>query len=101
MERFTAILGGETGERPTVELPFDARERFGRVRAPVRGAVNGVAPAPPRIPQALVDQLAVGGTMVLPVGTAMQEMTVVTKTARGVTQRRTIPVRFVPMVEQR
>jgi dihydrofolate reductase len=41
MERFTAILGGKAGERPTVELPFDARERFGRVRAPVRGTVNG------------------------------------------------------------
>ena len=43
MERFTAILGGETGERSSVELPFDARERFGRARAPVRGAVNGTA----------------------------------------------------------
>jgi hypothetical protein len=41
MERFTAILGGETGERPTVELPFDVRERFGGVRAPMRGTVNG------------------------------------------------------------
>ncbi len=43
MERFTAILGGTDGERPTVELPFDARERFGRARAPVRGTVNGTS----------------------------------------------------------
>ena len=41
MERFTAVLGGATGERPTVEIPFDAAERIGRARAPVRGAVNG------------------------------------------------------------
>jgi bifunctional DNA-binding transcriptional regulator/antitoxin component of YhaV-PrlF toxin-antitoxin module len=41
VERFKAILGGEDGEAPTVELPFDARERFGRARAPVRGTVNG------------------------------------------------------------
>jgi hypothetical protein len=37
VERFKAILGGEDGEAPTVELPFDAKERFGRARAPVRG----------------------------------------------------------------
>jgi hypothetical protein len=43
VERFTAILGGETGEHSTVELPFDARERFGRARAPVREAVNRTA----------------------------------------------------------
>jgi hypothetical protein len=41
VERFTAILGGEAGDSPTVELPFDAKERFGRVRAPVQGLVNG------------------------------------------------------------
>jgi Bacteriocin-protection, YdeI or OmpD-Associated/Domain of unknown function (DUF1905) len=41
MDRFTAILGGEEGERPTVVLPFDPKERFGKARAPVRGRVNG------------------------------------------------------------
>jgi Bacteriocin-protection, YdeI or OmpD-Associated/Domain of unknown function (DUF1905) len=41
MERFTAILGGEDGERPLVEVPFDVKERFGRARAPVRGTVDG------------------------------------------------------------
>lgn len=59
-----------------------------------------VTAAPGEIPAALVAQLAVGGTMVLPVGTAFQEMTIVTKTAGGVTQRTTFPVRFVPMVER-
>ena len=60
-----------------------------------------VTAAPPEIPAALVDQLAVGGIMVLPVGKVMQEMTILTKTARGVTERRTMPVRFVPMVQPR
>jgi bifunctional DNA-binding transcriptional regulator/antitoxin component of YhaV-PrlF toxin-antitoxin module len=41
VERFWAILGGEEGEAPTVELPFDAKERFGKARAPMRGTVNG------------------------------------------------------------
>jgi protein-L-isoaspartate(D-aspartate) O-methyltransferase len=58
-----------------------------------------VTAAPETVPQALVDQLAVGGIMVVPVGGASQEMTIVTKTAAGVTQKRTIPVRFVLMVK--
>jgi bifunctional DNA-binding transcriptional regulator/antitoxin component of YhaV-PrlF toxin-antitoxin module len=41
VDRFKAILGGEEGEAPTVELPFDVKERFGTARAPVRGTVNG------------------------------------------------------------
>jgi protein-L-isoaspartate(D-aspartate) O-methyltransferase len=57
-----------------------------------------VTAAPDEIPQALIDQLAVGGTMVVPVGTVFQEMTIVTKSAKGVAQKRTMPVRFVPMV---
>ena len=57
-----------------------------------------VTAAPPEIPKALVDQLAVGGIMVVPVGTNRQAMTIVTKTAAGITQKTTLPVRFVPMV---
>jgi protein-L-isoaspartate(D-aspartate) O-methyltransferase len=57
-----------------------------------------VTAAPPTIPTALVDQLAVGGIMVVPVGTDYQEIVVISKTAQGVTEKRTIPVRFVPMV---
>lgn len=60
-----------------------------------------VTAAPPGIPPALVDQLAVGGTLVAPVGPAgdAQVMTVVRKSAEGAAIERTIPVRFVPMVE--
>ena len=41
VESFSAVLGGAEGEAPTVELPFDAKDRFGKARAPVRGTVNG------------------------------------------------------------
>jgi protein-L-isoaspartate(D-aspartate) O-methyltransferase len=58
-----------------------------------------VTAAPPEIPKALVDQLAIDGIMVVPVGAGFQEMTIVTKTQKGVTQQKTIPVRFVPMVK--
>lgn len=57
-----------------------------------------VTAAPDEVPQALVDQLAVGGTMVVPVGSQFQEMVIITKSESGVVQRRTIPVAFVPMV---
>ncbi len=56
-----------------------------------------VTAAPDHIPQPLIDQLAVGGTMVIPVGDFFQEIVIVTRTTKGVVQRRTIPVRFVPM----
>jgi protein-L-isoaspartate(D-aspartate) O-methyltransferase len=59
-----------------------------------------VTAAPPDIPEALVEQLAVGGVMVVPVGTAYQEIIVITKTPGGIVQKRTIEVRFVPMVSK-
>lgn len=57
-----------------------------------------VAAAPDHVPQPLVDQLAPGGRLVLPVGDYYQELAVVEKLADG-TIRHTagIPVRFVPM----
>lgn len=59
-----------------------------------------VTAAPPEIPKALVDQLGVNGIMVVPVGVSYQEIVIITKTSVGVTQKRTIPVRFVPMVSK-
>jgi len=60
-----------------------------------------VTAAPEQIPQPLLDQLAAGGRMVIPVGSAEQWLIVVEKTATGVIQRRTIPVRFVPFTRGR
>jgi protein-L-isoaspartate(D-aspartate) O-methyltransferase len=56
-----------------------------------------VTAAPDQVPQALVDQLALGGIMVVPVGEIVQNMMIIEKTRNGVVERRTIPVRFVPM----
>lgn len=56
-----------------------------------------VTAAPDEIPQTLIDQLAVDGKMVIPVGTENQEMLVIKKTKKGVTEKRTMRVRFVPM----
>jgi protein-L-isoaspartate(D-aspartate) O-methyltransferase len=56
-----------------------------------------VTAAPPEIPQPLLDQLAVGGRMVIPVGRGSQDLVVVTRTADGYVDRVETPVRFVPM----
>ena len=56
-----------------------------------------VAAAPDHVPPALVEQLAVGARLVIPVGRFMQEILIVTKTADGSTTEAVLPVRFVPM----
>ena len=56
-----------------------------------------VTAAPDHVPQPLVDQLAVGGRMILPVGDFEQELIVLTRTADGIERERVLPVRFVPM----
>jgi len=58
-----------------------------------------VTAAPDEIPNPLVEQLAVGGRLVIPVGSqgGPQWMTVVEKTSSGVLEKRTIPVQFVPL----
>lgn len=56
-----------------------------------------VTAAPDEIPPLLIEQLKVGGKMVVPVGKGDQEMVIITKKRDGVTERRTMPVRFVPM----
>jgi protein-L-isoaspartate(D-aspartate) O-methyltransferase len=53
--------------------------------------------APPKIPQPLVDQLKVGGKMVVPLGGFFQDLLVITKTADGLEKRTVIPVRLQPM----
>jgi protein-L-isoaspartate(D-aspartate) O-methyltransferase len=53
--------------------------------------------APPKIPQPLLDQLKVGGRMVVPVGSFVQDLQLITKTAHGKETRTVAPVRFVPM----
>ncbi len=55
-----------------------------------------VTAAPDHVPQPLIDQLAVGGRLVIPVGDADQQMRILTRTATGIEEMRTIPVRFVP-----
>ena len=57
-----------------------------------------VTAAPDHVPQPLVDQLGVGGRMILPVGGWWrQQLQVLTKTAAGVASEPTLDVLFVPL----
>ena len=56
-----------------------------------------VTAAPNHVPPALIEQLAIGGKIVIPVGRVQQEMTIITKTDDGTSTVQTLPVRFVPM----
>jgi len=56
-----------------------------------------VTAAPDAVPQALIDQLKVGGLMAIPLGTGLQELQILRRTEGGMETLTTLPVRFVPM----
>jgi protein-L-isoaspartate(D-aspartate) O-methyltransferase len=61
-----------------------------------------VTAAPATIPPALLDQLAEGGRLVIPVGPqgGSQELTLATKTGGKIHRRNLLPVRFVPFTRE-
>lgn len=66
-------------------------------RAPYEGIA--VAAAAPAFPEALYEQLAPGGRLVVPVGTRNDQwLEIVTRGEHGPDRRRTVPCRFVPLL---
>lgn len=59
-----------------------------------------VTAAPPEVPEALRQQLAIGGRLVIPVGERNQELRVIVRTETGYEERPALPVRFVPMTDE-
>ncbi len=65
--------------------------------APYDGIIVTAAPA--EVPPALIEQLAPGGRLIIPVGgAAMQELLLVQHTDKGLSQERLELVNFVPLV---
>ncbi len=64
--------------------------------APFDGII--MAAAATHVPQALLEQLAVGGRMVLPLGAQEQVLCLVERDAQGYRETRLEPVKFVPLL---
>ena len=113
----TAILAEIAGEiwsieivRPLAKMANDLLDGLGYTNISCRMSDGGegwpeeapfdkiiVTAAPQQIPEALVDQLTMGGLLVLPVGSSDQELLRLRKTEDGVEKERLFGVRFVPM----
>ena len=92
-ERATATLA-ELGYR-NVTVKFGDGWSGWPERAPFDGIL--VTAAPRSVPEPLLEQLKIGGRLVIPVGSFFQDLLVYTRTAEGYEKRNVIPVRFVPM----
>jgi protein-L-isoaspartate(D-aspartate) O-methyltransferase len=67
---------------------------------PAQGPFDAIAvtAAPDHVPEPLLEQLAVGGRMVIPVGPLhAQELVLLTRDESGIQRSRFMHVRFVPM----
>jgi protein-L-isoaspartate(D-aspartate) O-methyltransferase len=95
-----AALLAELGYR-NVEVRAGDGYRGWPEAAPFDGILVTAAPA--SVPQPLIDQLALGGRMVIPVGRegSVQDLLVIEKQPTGVVRRAVLPVRFVPFTRSR
>ena len=112
-----AILGEVAGEVYTIESVEALAERsaalledlgYRRVHVRAGDGYAGwpeeapfeaiiVTAAPDHVPAPLLEQLAPGGRLVIPVGDQRQELLRITRTDDGLQEERLLPVRFVPM----
>lgn len=115
-----AVLGELAREVYTIEILPELAQRASRVleelgygnvhvragdgyagwpeRAPFDAVI--VTAAPDHVPQPLVDQLAIGGRLVVPVGRGEQDLLIYTRTADGLREDGRLPVRFVPLTRR-
>ena len=59
-----------------------------------------ITAAPDHVPSPLLEQLAVGGRLILPVGDYLQNLVLIRRTEAGYQRNELLPVRFVPMTGQ-
>jgi len=112
-----AVLAEMVGELWTIEIVAPLAERaratlaacgYERVHVRTGDGYRGwpeeapfdailVTAAPDHVPQPLVDQLAPGGRLVIPVGDEHQTILRLRRTPNGIEREELLPVRFVPM----
>ncbi len=111
-----SLLAGDVFSVERVEsLGAEARERlvslgYDNIRVKIEDGYAGwpeaapfdaimITAAPERVPDTLIEQLADGGRMVVPVGVHFQELYRIVKHGDTTTEEKIANVRFVPMVE--
>lgn len=102
IERVAALA--ERARRTLAEAGYEqveVRVGDGTLGVPERAPFDGiaVAAAAPAVPEALYEQLARGGRIVVPVGSRRdQRLEIVARGPRGPEERSSFPCRFVPLV---
>jgi protein-L-isoaspartate(D-aspartate) O-methyltransferase len=102
VERIAGLLEKATGRFKMLGLRnVTSKHADGGMGWVERGPFDGiiVTASPRRVPDELIEQLAEGGRMIVPVGVGdRQELVLVLKTADGVTSEVLEAVKFVPLV---
>jgi protein-L-isoaspartate(D-aspartate) O-methyltransferase len=102
IERYRSLA--ETAARRLAELGYrnvHVLSGDGTQGLPEHAPYDGiaVAAAGPHVPQSLLDQLAPGGRLVIPIGSRDEQQLIrVVRTAKGLHEESLGPVRFVPLV---
>jgi len=101
VERLGPLLEKAKANMRTLQQ-FNVRLKHadGQLGLPEAGPFDSiiVAAAGLHVPPALLEQLALGGRLVLPVGTAEQYLSFIERTPQGFTETRLDAVRFVPLL---
>ena len=104
IERIETLLAGAR-ERFHALNYHNIRAKYGEgskgwpAHAPFQGIL--VAAAPEKIPEALKEQLAVGGRMIIPIGdSGKQNLLSVVRNKTGFVEKYLDPVSFVPMLDE-
>lgn len=101
VERLGPLLDkAKTHMRALQQFNVRLKHADGQFGLPEAGPFDSiiVAAAGSQVPKALLEQLAIGGRMVLPVGTAEQYLSFIERTPQGYIETRLDAVRFVPLL---
>jgi len=102
MERVPALM--QQARQRLQELGYrnvEVRQAGSSLGCPFKGPYDAiiVTAAAPRLPESLLSQLAIGGRLVIPVGTlSQQELVQARRTGEGLSLRVLGPCRFVPLL---
>jgi len=101
VERVQPLFERATGYLKELQIRNVAlRYADGNMGLPEIAPFDGIimAAAATHVPRALLEQLAVGGRMVLPLGAQEQYLCLIERTEQGLRETRLEPVKFVPLL---